>query len=331
MEAVALTALVAASLLFAFTNGFHDASNAVATSVTTRALTPLAALGMAATANVVGAFFGDKVARTIGIDIVSLPAGPDYFVVVLVALLAAAMWNLLTWWRGMPSSSTHALLGGLVGGVLALGGTVNLDVVTWRILLPMVLSPLAGFVLGWLGYVLLIRVFHDVDRRRSRSRFRYAQTASAAAVAFGHGMQDAAKAAGALTLGLTALGAQRGDGIPLWALVASALAIAAGTLAGGWRIVRTLGQGIITLDQPRGLVAESTAAGVLFVAGGAAGAPVSTTYTIAAAILGTGAANGWRSIRWPVVRTMIATWLVTVPATAVMAALFAALALLGPL
>lgn len=320
MDGLPVVLVVALGLGFAYTNGFHDAANAIATSVSSRVLTPGIAVGMASTANFLGAFFGEKVARTIGTDLIGTPTGTTALSVVAAALLAAVMWNVVTWWFGMPSSSTHALVGGLCGASVVAGLSVNWDGVLGKVVVPMVVSPLAGALAGYLSMTALLWAFRRSRRQVAARGFRYAQTASGAAMAFGHGMQDAAKSAGAITLALTAAGRYTGDDIPLWALVAAALAMSLGTYAGGWRIMRTVGQRIIRVDPPHGLAAETSASLVLYVAGLGAGVPISTTHTIAGSVLGVGATARLGAIRWAVVRDIALTWVLTWPAAALIAA-----------
>ena len=317
---VALVVLVAMG--FTYTNGFHDAANAVATSIATKALTPRIALVLAAVMNLVGAFVGMRVAETIGTEIVALPAGPVGIVVCLGALVGATVWNLATWWRGLPTSSTHALVSALAGGALVAGADVKWSGLRDKVAVPMVLAIVIGLVGGMLLMTLVLWVFRTAAPGPTARGFRYAQTASAAAMAFGHGMQDATKSAGVVTLALVAAGYRSsGDmGAPLWALSLSAVVLALGTYAGGWRIIRTLGRGITTLDPPQGFAAETTAAAVLYGAT-AVGAPVSTTHTITSAILGVGTTRSLRAVRWGVARTILVAWVLTVPGAGLLSAL----------
>src|SRR5699024_6662384 len=233
-----------------------------------RALTPRVALGMAAVANLFGAFFGTRVAETVGSGIIAAPQGHTGLLLCAAALLGAIGWNMLTWWLGLPSSSSHALIGGLGGAALAIGATVHWMGIVEKVIIPMVLSPIVGIIVGFLVMRLILRLFREANPGRTKRGFRWAQTASAAAMAFGHGMQDAAKTAGVVVLALTVAG-YHGEGdqsIPLWVLVLSAVVISMGTYSGGWRIMRTLGRGIIHLDPPQGFAAEVTAASILYVA-----------------------------------------------------------------
>ncbi|NAZ83059.1 inorganic phosphate transporter [Kineococcus sp. R8] len=320
MELALVLLVIVVALSFDFTNGFHDAANAIATSVSTRALTPRIALLMAAVFNLVGAFLGEGVAETIGSGIVDPGTGVDGMAVVLAALLGAISWNLVTWRLGLPSSSSHALIGGLAGAGLAAGTTVHWPVVLDKVVVPMVVSPLAGFLLAYLAMVGLLWAFRRSAPGPTHRRFRLAQTVSAAAVALGHGLQDAQKTMGVIVLALVAGGFHTGEGIPWWVKLSAALAISLGTYAGGWRIMRTLGRRIIDLDPARGFAAESVSAGVLYVAALGFQAPVSTTHTISSAIMGVGATKRLSAVRWGVARSMVGAWVLTLPAAALFAA-----------
>jgi len=313
--------VVTLAMGFNYTNGFHDAADAIATSVSTRALTPRIALAMAAVANLVGAFFGTKVAATIGKGIIEAPAGNKGLILVGAALFGAICWNLLTWWFGLPSSSTHALIGGLGGAAIAAGATVKWTGILEKVVIPMVLSPIAGIVLGYLVMTAILWLWRGSQPGRVSRGFRYAQTASAAAMAFGHGLQDAAKTAGVVVLALTVGGHHSGDSIPLWVLVMSAVVISFGTYAGGWRIMRTLGRKIIHLDPPQGFAAEATAAAILYVAGLTFGAPISTTHTITSAIMGVGSTKRLSAVRWGVAKNIVAAWIFTFPGAGLVAVL----------
>jgi PiT family inorganic phosphate transporter len=321
MDWLPTAVVIALAMGFNYTNGFHDAANAIATSVSTRALTPRIALGMAAIANLFGAFFGTKVAATIGKGIIDAPSGTQGLILVGAALIGAISWNMLTWWYGLPSSSSQALIGGLAGAALAAGATVKWAGILEKIIIPMVLSPIAGIVLGYLAMTALLWTFRKSTPGRVSRGFRYAQSGSAAAMAFGHGLQDAAKTAGVVVLALTVGGYHTGDSIPLWVLVMSAVVISLGTYAGGWRIMRTLGRKIIHLDPPQGFAAEATAAAILYVAGLSFGAPISTTHTITSSIMGVGATKRLRAVRWGVAKNIVGAWIFTFPGAGAAAAL----------
>ena len=311
---IPLILVVLLAMGFNYTNGFHDAANAIATSVSTRALTPRIALLLAAVFNLVGAFFGAKVAKTIGSGIIGTPDGN-------AGLIGAIGWNLLTWWGGLPSSSSHALIGGLGGAALAAGATVHWDTLWSKVIIWMIISPIAGLLLGYLVMTVLLWAFRRSNPGRVSRGFRYAQSFSACAMAFGHGLQDAAKTAGVVVLALNIAGRHSGSSIPVWVLVCSAIVISLGTYSGGWRIMRTLGRRIIHLDPPHGFAAETTAASVLYVAGLGFGAPVSTTHTITAAIMGVGATKRLSAVRWGVAGNIVGAWVLTFPGAGLAAAL----------
>jgi PiT family inorganic phosphate transporter len=322
VELVIVLLVIGVALVFDYTNGFHDAANAIATSVSTRALTPQVALAMAAVMNFVGAFLGQGVARTIS-DILEVDVGPHGLVVIAAAVVGAIAWNLLTWYFGLPSSSSHALIGGLVGAGLASATIVRWDAVVDKVVIPMVLSPVVGFGLAFSLMIAVLWGFRRANPHRVNRRFRHAQTVSAAAMALGHGLQDAQKTMGVIVLALVAGGYQTDDDyIPVWVVLAAAGAISLGTYAGGWRIMRTLGRRIIELDPPRGFAAETTAAGVLYTTAFVFEAPVSTTHTITSSIMGVGATRRLSAVRWGVARTILAAWVLTIPMAALMAALF---------
>jgi PiT family inorganic phosphate transporter len=310
-ELLGLIAIVTIALAFDYTNGFHDAANAIATAVSTRALTPRAALGMAAIANLLGALVATGVAKTVGSGIIGAPEGGSGLVLVFSALVGAITWNLITWYFGLPSSSSHALIGGLVGAALAASTDVKWLGVVDKVVIPMVLSPLIGF---GVAYLLMVAILWGFRRK--------AQVVSAAAMAFGHGLQDAQKTMGIIVLALVTYGSQSDFDVPLWVKLSAALAISAGTYAGGWRIMRTLGRRIIELDPPRGFAAETTAASVLYTTALVYEVPVSTTHTITSAIMGVGATRRLSAVRWGVARTIVTAWVLTIPAAALVAATF---------
>jgi len=313
--------VITLAMAFNYTNGFHDAANAIATSVSTRALTPRIALAMAAVVNLAGAFIGTKVAATVGKGIIDPPQGATGLLIVGSALVGAIAWNLLTWWKGLPSSSSHALFGGMVGAALAASATVLWGGVYSKIVVPMVISPIVGLILGYLVMALILWLFRRAHPGRTGRGFRYAQTFSAAAMALGHGLQDAGKTMGIVVLALSVGGYQQGSSIPLWVKVSTALVISLGTYSGGWRIMRTLGRKIIHLDPPQGFASEASASSVLYVAGLAFGAPISTTHTITSTIMGVGATKRLSAVRWGVAGNIVAAWVLTFPGAGIVAAL----------
>ena len=321
MELSIIIAVVVVALVFDYTNGFHDAANAIATSVSTRALTPRIALIMAAVMNFVGAFLGQKVAHTVS-DIIEPGGSPAHgLVIVMGGLLGAISWNLITWVLGLPSSSSHALLGGLVGAAIASGSVVKWDVAIDKVLIPMVISPTVGFCLAFALMLGIMWAFRNANAGRLNRGFRTAQTASAAAMALGHGLQDAQKTMGVIFLALLVGGfVSQGDGLPIWVILAAASAISLGTYAGGWRIMRTLGRRIIHLDPPRGFAAETVAASVLYTTAFVFEAPISTTHIITSSVMGVGATKRVSAVRWGLARTIVTAWVLTFPMAGLMAA-----------
>jgi len=314
-----LLVVVATALLFDFTNGFHDSANAIATSISTRALRPGVALAMAAVANVLGALISTEVASTLGKGIVETGAVTQ--LVVLAALVGAVAWNFITWYYGIPSSSSHALIGGLVGAVLSAASVRD---VKWRGILekvvnPTVSSPLIGLVVGALLATALYWTFRRARPATASSGFRRAQTVSAALMAFSHGSNDAQKTMGVMALALLAAGRIDHFYVPLWVKLASALTIGLGTFSGGKRIIRTLGMKLVKLQPIDGFAAETAASAVLL---GTAhmGFPVSTTHVITSSIMGVGATKRLSAVKWGVTFNILVAWLLTLPMAAAIAA-----------
>jgi inorganic phosphate transporter, PiT family len=318
---LAVIAVIATALVFDYTNGFHDAANAIATSISTRALTPRVALLLAAVMNFVGAFLGTKVAETV-FSVLEPPTGEHALVVVAAALGGAIIWNLITWSVGLPSSSSQALIGGLVGAGLAGSITVHWDKVVDKVVYPMLLSPVVGGVLAFLLMLAILWVFRNKRPGPTNRGFRMAQTVSASAMALGHGLQDAQKTMGVIVLALVAGGYQDADDfhIPWWVVVLSASAISLGTYSGGWRIMRTLGWRIIHIDPASGFAAESVAASVLYTTAYVFEAPISTTQAITGSIMGAGATRGRRAVRWGVAGNIVVAWVLTMPMAGLVAA-----------
>ena len=320
MDLLPVLAIIVIAVAFDYTNGFHDAANAIATSVSTRALTPRAALLMAAVANLAGGLLGTEVAKTVGEGIITAPSGGQGLLLVFCALFGAIVWNLVTWYFGLPSSSSHALIGGLVGAALSSNAIVKWSGVIDKVVVPMVISPIVGFGLGYLLMLALLWAFRRAHPARMSRGFRYAQTVSAGAMALGHGLQDAQKTMGVIVLALVVGGYQTTFDVPLWVILLVALALAAGTYSGGWRIMRTLGRRIIHLDPPRGFAAETAAASVLYVSAYLFKVPISTTHTITASIMGVGATKRLSAVRWGLATNIMAAWVLTIPAAALVAA-----------
>jgi phosphate/sulfate permease len=313
--------IIVVALGFDFTNGFHDSGNAIATSISTRALTPRVALAMAAVFNIVGALISTKVAATIGSGIIDPPTGRSGLIIILAALLGAITWNLLTWWWGLPSSSSHALIGGLVGAALAGAEGVKWSGVVDKVVIPMVLSPLIGFGLSYLFMLALLWMFRKTNAVRANRGFRWGQIVSAATMAFGHGTQDAQKTMGVIALTLVVSGhLGKSDGIPAWVILSSAAAISLGTYSGGWRVMRTLGRRIFSLTPAHGFAAQTVASAVMLGTAGY-GLPVSTTHVISASVMGVGATRRLSAVRWGVAGNIVVAWVFTIPAAAAVAAL----------
>ena len=276
---------------------------------------------MAAFFNFVGAFIGTGIAATVGEGIINAPSGTPGLVLVLAALIGAISWNLITWGLGLPSSSSHALIGGLIGSTLVSAGTVQWGGVLDKVVIPMVLAPIIGFAMAFLLMTAIIWTFRHRNPHKVGQGFRMAQTVSAAAMALGHGLQDAQKTMGVIVLALIVGGYQETFHVPLWVVFAAAGAISLGTMSGGWRIMRTLGRRIIHLDPPRGFAAESVSALVLYVTAFVFKAPISTTQTITGSVLGVGATKRASAVRWGVGVNIAWAWVLTLPAAAAMAAL----------
>jgi PiT family inorganic phosphate transporter len=315
-----LLVVLGLSVLFDYINGFHDTANAIATSVSTRALRPYIAILMSATANFVGALTGTAVAKTIAAGIATTPEGHAGQVVISAALVGGISWNLITWRLGIPSSSSHALIGGLIGATIAAGGVgaLNLPGITEKVLFPLVASPILGVAVGFGLMVILLNAFQRSHPARLNERFRRLQVVSAAYMAFSHGSNDAQKTMGIMTLALVAAGILPEPVVPLWVILLAATAISLGTAAGGWRIIRTMGQKVVKLDPVHGFAAETTAATII-VGASSLGMPVSTTHVISSAIMGVGASDRLSAVRWGVAGDIVVAWLFTLPASGAVA------------
>jgi PiT family inorganic phosphate transporter len=271
--------------------------------------------------NLVGALISTKVAATVGAGIIDPPTGGGGLQVVFAALIGAIAWNLITWYFGLPSSSSHALIGGLVGAALAASESVKWSGILDKVVIPMVLSPLIGFGLGYLFMLAILWSFHRANAHKAHRGFRYAQIVSSATMAFGHGTQDAQKTMGIITLALVTSGELDSFDVPLWVILASALAISAGTYAGGFRIMRTLGRRIIQLTPAGGFAAQTVASGILIATATVFAVPVSTTHVTTASIMGVGATRRLSAVRWGVAGNIVVAWVVTLPAAGAVAAL----------
>lgn len=311
---VLLVAVIGAALIFDYINGFHDTANAIATCVSTRALTVKTAIFMAAGLNFVGAMVSTKVAKTIGKGIVD--ANEITQMVVLAGVIGAIVWNLITWYYGLPSSSSHAIIGGLVGSVVAHAGVKALH---WeglkKIIIVLVASPVVGAFFGFAFMVIMMWTFRNKAPYALNKAFRKLQIFSAAVMAFSHGTADAQKSMGVITMALVSYGSLATFEVPTWVKVSCAVAMALGTAAGGWRIIKTVGHDFVKLQPVHGFCVETASAGVILGAS-AMGLPTSTTHVITSAILGVGLSKRLSAVNWTVAYRIITAWIITIPASA---------------
>nr|WP_239073305.1 inorganic phosphate transporter [Sediminihabitans luteus] len=319
-EPILLVVVVVTALAFDFTNGFHDTGNAMATSIATRALKPKAAVLLSASLNLVGAFLSLAVAATIAKGIVD--AGVVTLPVVLAGLVGGIVWNLLTWLFGIPSSSSHALIGGVVGAVLAAVGT---DGVIWsgvisKVMLPALIAPVLAIGVGALGTWMVARITKDIPEDTNSRMFRWGQIGSASLVSLAHGTNDAQKSMGIILLALIAGGAvDESSGVPFWVVASCAIAMGLGTYLGGWRVIRTLGKGLVEIDSRQGMAAETSSAAVILLSSHF-GYSLSTTHVATGSILGSGVGMPGAKVRWGVAGRMFTAWLVTLPAAGIVGA-----------
>jgi PiT family inorganic phosphate transporter len=319
-----LIGLIALALVFDYINGMHDSANAIATVVSTRVLSPRNAIILSAVLNFGGAFISTAVAKTIGKGIVDPHIVTNG--IVAAALLSAIIWNLLTWWYGIPSSSSHALIGGIIGATVSHHGfgALNGEGV-WKIIKSLLISPLAGFAGGVIIMIAIMWMFHKSPAGKVNRWFKHMQLVSASFMAFSHGSNDAQKAMGIITMALVGGGFLHPVGkdfnVPTWVIFLCASAMALGTSAGGWRIIKTMGVKMIRLQPVHGFAAE-TAASVVILTATHFGAPVSTTHVISSAIMGVGSAKRASAVRWEIAGQMAVAWVLTIPCTAILACLF---------
>lgn len=314
--------IVILALIFDFINGFHDTANAIATSVSTRALTPRRAIIIAATMNFVGALSFTGVAQTITSGIANPFDLENGLVVIIAALLAAIIWNLVTWYFGIPSSSSHALIGGITGAVIASAGMMAVNFKGFiSILEGLLLTPFIAFALGYLIYAIVKVIFKNANLAKTNKRFRMVQVVTAAGQSFAHGTNDAQKSMGIITMALIVGGMHDTTEVPFWVQFACATAMALGTSIGGWRIIKTVGGKIMKIRPVNGVSADLTGAAVIF------GAtlfhlPVSTTHVISSAILGVGSSHRVKGVNWGVAKRMVYTWIITLPISAALGGVF---------
>lgn len=320
--------VIVTALVFDFTNGFHDTANAMATSIATGALKPKTAVIAAGTLNLIGAFLSTEVAKTISGGIINeqqVVIGPEF---IFAGLVGAIIWNLLTWLVGLPSSSSHALFGGLVGAVIVGAGVegVNFMAVLTKVLIPALVSPVVAGLAAWVAVRLILRIVRKMTESKVDSGFRHGQTVTACLVALSHGTNDAQKTMGIITLTFIAVGAQAsGTGPQLWVIAACGLAIALGTYAGGWRVIRTLGKGLTEISTPQGFAAEAASATTILVSSHL-GFALSTTQVCSGSIIGSGLGKKGSKVNWGVAGRMLIAWLVTFPAAGLVGAVACAVA-----
>jgi inorganic phosphate transporter, PiT family len=319
---VVLVIVVVTALAFDFTNGFHDTANAIATSVSTRAMSPRSAVLLSAVLNFAGAFISLKVAATVGSGIVESAAITT--TVVFAGLIGAIAWNLATWYFGLPSSSSHALIGGLVGAAFVANGTdaVNGDGLVEKVIVPGLVAPVLAFVVAGVAILVTYRIVGRLRPGSVNRSYRHGQLVSASMFSLAHGTNDAQKTMGIITLALIAHGNLPADSfdVPTWVIVSSAAAIALGTYTGGWRIIRTVGTRIIKMDPAQGFSAQSSGAAVVLAASHL-GYPLSTTHVISGAVMGAGAAKRLSAVRWGVAGNIAIAWVLTLPAAALIGGL----------
>jgi PiT family inorganic phosphate transporter len=323
METFYLIVLVVAlALAFDFINGFHDTANAIATSVSTRALSPRNAIILASVMNLIGALMFTGVAKTIGGKVAD-PLQLEFGVyVVMATLLAAISWNLLTWWFGLPSSSSHALIGSLAGGVLASAGIAAINFNGFlTIVQALIFSPIIAFVIGFVIMMTIKIVLKNANPSKVNTRARYLQILSASFLAYTHGANDAQKTMGIIVFALVAGGYQDTLDVPLWVKISAAVAMALGTSVGGWKIIKTMGTKIFKIEPANGFAADLSSSIIIFCAT-LFKLPVSSTHAITSAILGVGSAKRFSSVNWGVAGRIVATWFITIPITAILAIVF---------
>jgi len=319
LNSALLVITVVVALGFDFTNGFHDTANAVATSVSTRALTPRMAVLVASIANLAGAFVTTAVATTVGKGIIDSGLATEK--TILAAVIGAIVWNLITWWRGLPSSSSHALIGGLVGAALVQSGSKGVEWhgIAHKVAIPALVAPTLAFLSAFLLLLAIYWVFKWMTPGVANRSFRLGQLVTGTWVAFTHGANDAQKTMGVIALALYANGTISHFYIPTWVKVAAGVAIGAGTYVGGWRIMRTLGQRVFALEPPSGFAAQATAGATIYLATHL-GYPLSTTHVVSGSVMGAGATKRLSAVRWGVAGNIVFAWVLTIPAAALVAA-----------
>lgn len=334
-EVIILALVIVTALGFDFTNGFHDTGNAMATSIATGALKPKVAVGLSAILNLVGAFLSVEVAATITKDVLTIQnaqgdllpgmSGGTAMVIIFSGLVGGILWNLLTWLLGLPSSSSHALFGGLIGAGIAGAATINWAGILSKIVIPAVLSPAIACVVAAAGTALVYAITKGVHEKHREVGFRWGQIGTASLVSLAHGTGDAQKTMGVIALALIAHGTLTGDsilkhGLPIWIIFSCGGAIALGTYLGGWRIIRTLGKGLVEIESPQGFAAEASSAAIILTSS-SMGMALSTTHVATGSILGSGVGRPGAKVRWGIAGRMATAWLITMPFAGLVGAL----------
>lgn len=316
-----LILVIIIALIFEYINGFHDAANAIATVVSTKVLTPKQAVAYGAVFEILGAFMGTHVAKTIGSGIIESSCVDQY--VILCALLGAITWNIFTWYFGIPSSSSHALIGGLIGASIIKAGipVLKIDGIIEKVLIPMVTSPFVGFVVGFVVMLVLMWLFYKARPERINKHFKKLQLISSAIMAFSHGSNDAQKTMGIITLSLVTFYGLKTFIVPWWVILMCAITMGLGTMSGGWRIIRTMGSKVLTLKPIHGFAAETSAAAVILTCSHF-GIPISTTHVISCSIMGVGSTKRFSAVRWGIVGRIISAWVFTIPICIILAGIF---------
>ncbi|WFR73787.1 inorganic phosphate transporter [Prescottella defluvii] len=323
-ELVVLLVVVVTALAFDFTNGFHDTGNAMATSIATGALRPKVAVALSATLNLIGAFLSVEVAATVAKGVVNLGtvSGEALLLIVFAGLVGGILWNLATWLFGLPSSSSHALFGGLIGAAIA---SIGMNGVEWggvlgKVIIPALLAPVVAALVATVGTKLIYRITRDIPDDTKSKGFRIGQVGTASLVSLAHGTNDAQKTMGVIFLALVAHGSISADAeMPFWVKLSCAVAIALGTYLGGWRIIRTLGKGLVEISAPQGMAAESSSAAIILTSSHL-GLPLSTTHVATGSIMGTGLGRKGAEVRWGVAGRMAVAWLITLPSAGIVGA-----------
>lgn len=315
---VLLILIVIIAIVFDYTNGVHDSANAIATIVSTKVISPRNAVLMAASLNLVGAFIGTHVASTIGKGIVNPDVISGSQTIILAALLGAIVWNLITWYFGLPSSSSHALIGGLIGAAIAYKGwgSLQIESIIQKVIVPLFMSPLAGFIGGYILMVMLAWLSYNRKPKKMNALYRKLQVIGAAFMALSHGSNDGQKTMGIITLALFLFGVIPAISVPFWVKLVCASAIAVGTATGGWKIIKTVGKKIFKMEPIHGFAAE-TSSSLVIISASMLGAPISTTHVFSSSILGVGSSKRFSAVKWGVAGQMVVAWLLTLPASAV--------------